>query len=69
MWDIPGNWNCMEVLNKTQSGEQGLKAKTSIENEASVKWLETKKTELDPSDSDALRPFLSPNSLLFPLPF
>lgn len=43
MWDIPGNWNCMEVLNKTQSGEQGLKAKTSVENEASVKCWKRRK--------------------------
>lgn len=51
MWDIPENWNHMEVFNKTQSREQGLKAETSVDNEASVKWLETKETELDPSDS------------------
>lgn len=50
MWDIPGYWNHMEVFNKTQSWKQGFKAETSVENEASVKWLETKETELDSSD-------------------
>lgn len=59
MWDIPGNWNHMEVLNKTQSWEQGLKAETSVKSEASVKWLETKETELDPSDCRCFEIFFS----------